>query len=161
MAHTTRKWAGRVERRTPSPGFSLIELIVVLAILAAAAALALPQANGALNGASLESTAVQLAATLRLVRADVIRSSQDRSLTLDLDQKAYWSDADPKRRLIGPRITMSVRDDTFEWAGRTRRIRFWPDGSATGGLIILSDGVRQVLVNVDWLTGVTSVKVER
>jgi general secretion pathway protein H len=32
-------------------------------------------------------------------------------------------------------------------------IRFYPDGSSTGGRITVSSGERQYLVDVDWLTG--------
>lgn len=144
-----------------SAGFSLIELIVVLAILAAATALALPRTGGALQGASLDSAALQLASALRLARADVIRSSRDRTLTLDMNQKAYWSDHEPKRKPLDRRIAVSVRDESFEWEGTARRIRFRPDGSATGGVISLADGSNLAEVRIDWLTGVTSIKLGR
>jgi general secretion pathway protein H len=32
-------------------------------------------------------------------------------------------------------------------------IRFYPDGSSTGGRITVSSGERKYLVDVDWLTG--------
>jgi general secretion pathway protein H len=35
----------------------------------------------------------------------------------------------------------------------TGRIRFFPDGSSTGGRITLQSGKRQWHVNVSWLTG--------
>jgi general secretion pathway protein H len=37
------------------------------------------------------------------------------------------------------------------------QIRFFPDGSATGGRIGLTLGAQQVEVVVDWLTGLVSV----
>ena len=36
-------------------------------------------------------------------------------------------------------------------------IRFFPDGSSTGGRVTLSHGSRQYFVDVDWLTGRVSV----
>jgi general secretion pathway protein H len=32
-------------------------------------------------------------------------------------------------------------------------IRFNPDGSSSGGRIVLADGTRRIAVGVDWLTG--------
>lgn len=143
--------------RTQNAGFSLLELIVVLAVLAAVAALALPRARSALQNASLESTAVHLASALRLTRAGVIRSSQDKTLTFNPEQRVYWSDVEPRRRPVEGGITLTTINDAFERVGSNRRIRFRPDGSATGGVIVLSDGSRQVRVTVDWLTGKTSI----
>jgi general secretion pathway protein H len=36
-------------------------------------------------------------------------------------------------------------------------IRFNPDGSSTGGRIVLAEGTRRTAVGVDWLTGRVSV----
>ena len=36
-------------------------------------------------------------------------------------------------------------------------IRFNPDGSSTGGRIVLADGSRKIAVGVDWLTGRVTV----
>jgi general secretion pathway protein H len=36
-------------------------------------------------------------------------------------------------------------------------IRFNPDGSSTGGRIVLADGNRKVAVGVEWLSGRVSV----
>ncbi|TCV91049.1 hypothetical protein EC912_1171, partial [Luteibacter rhizovicinus] len=41
----------------------------------------------------------------------------------------------------------------------TGRIRFFPDGSSTGGRVTLGRGTREWHVNVGWLTGAVSVVV--
>jgi general secretion pathway protein H len=45
-----------------------------------------------------------------------------------------------------------VRDE------RHGAIRFYPDGSSTGGRVTLAAGERKLLVDVDWLTGRVSIK---
>jgi general secretion pathway protein H len=47
-------------------------------------------------------------------------------------------------------ITSAAEDAPNEHSGR---IRFFPDGSSTGGRITLRAGQRQWHVNVSWLTG--------
>ena len=37
-------------------------------------------------------------------------------------------------------------------------IRFYPDGSSTGGRVTLASGERKFLVDVDWLTGRVTIK---
>lgn len=36
-------------------------------------------------------------------------------------------------------------------------IRFYPDGSSTGGRVTLAMGERKYLIDVDWLTGQTEI----
>ena len=36
-------------------------------------------------------------------------------------------------------------------------IRFYPDGSSTGGRITVASGERKLLVDIDWLTGRVSI----
>lgn len=142
-------------------GFSLLELIAVLAILGIAAAMTLPSGKGANARATLDATAATLAATLRIAKAQGQRTSTDQTVTLDLDGRTYWSDADPKRRAIDPTIAVVIADDGFEWDGQTRRVRFRPDGAATGGRIVLAKGARQAQIAVDWMTGTTSLTLGR
>jgi general secretion pathway protein H len=40
---------------------------------------------------------------------------------------------------------------------RVADIRFNPDGSSTGGRIVLADGHRSIDIGVDWLTGRVSI----
>jgi general secretion pathway protein H len=49
----------------------------------------------------------------------------------------------------------SAKEDQV--SATTGRIRFFPDGSSTGGHITLQRDRRQWRVNVSWLTGAVSV----
>lgn len=146
-------------QRDSAAGFSLLELIVVLSIVAIAAALVVPPGRGPNAKASLDRAAASLAATLRIAKAESQRKSTDQTVTLDLDHGSYWSDAEPQQKSFGQRINVTIQDDTFEWAGNTRRIRIQPGGSATGGTIVLADGTARARVTLDWLTGSTRLSL--
>jgi general secretion pathway protein H len=134
-------------------GFTLLELLVVLAIVALAVTLVMPRAQGSNQRAALHAAGQHLAATLKSARAAVLRTSADQTVTLDLDRGAYWQDGEPKPHYLNRRIAITVSGDSFEQTPTTRRIRFRPDGSATGGVIGLKDGPNEVQIAIDWLTG--------
>ena len=141
-------------------GFTLLELIVVMGIVALTATLVLPRLQSANARAGLQSATQQLAATLRLARAQVLYSGAEQTETLDPAGHLYWTDAMPGKRAIDPRLTLRIEEDGFEWAGQLRQIRFRPDGSATGGVIVLADGTARTRIAIDWLTGVTHLTLE-
>jgi general secretion pathway protein H len=51
-------------------------------------------------------------------------------------------------------VTSATSDQS---SGDIARIRFFPDGSSTGGRITLRSGRREWHVNVSWLTGAISI----
>ena len=140
-------------------GFSLLELVTVLAILAIAATLALPRLQGTNQRAALQSAVQQITAALKLARAEVLRTSTDQIVTFDLANRTFWPGT-AKPQGLGPRIAITIPDDGLEWDGALRRVRFRPDGSATGGTIALDDGTERARIAIDWLTGAT-IRVER
>ncbi len=142
-------------------GFTLLELIVVLGILALAASMTFPRVQGANSSAALDTTARRLASLLQLAHAESRRTNTDQSVTLDLDHSAFWSDASPSREAIPKPIALTLQDDSFEWSGTNRRVRFTPSGSATGGLIGLASGKAQARITIDWLTGNTTLETSR
>ena len=64
-------------------GFSLVELLVVLGLLALLAALAPPLISGAVDGARLNSAARQVVAGLRAARGQAAASQQAVALSVN------------------------------------------------------------------------------
>ncbi len=127
-------------------GFTLIEVIVVLAILGLALVLVVGYKPPWSSGLGLKGTAAELASGLRLARSEAIASN--RSVVLDTGAE---------RRLPGNvSIELLTIAGEREGAG-TGDIRFNPDGSSTGGRIALGDGRQRLAIGVDWLTGRISV----
>ncbi len=144
--------AGSGARRAEA-GFTLLEVVVVLAVLALG--LGLLAARGPPRSAALEirAAAVELAQALRLARARAIARNAPAGLTLDLARRSWRVDGSPERALP-PAFALSVRAAGTETLGdRLGAIRFAPDGSSTGGWIEISDGRRRVQIGVDWLSG--------
>jgi general secretion pathway protein H len=138
-------------------GFTLIELVVTLAILSLALVLITGYRPPWSRGAGLEATAAELAAGLRLARSEAIVSNRPVVFDLDLIGHRYRVGTRAPRRLP-PELSLELLTVSGEVRnGREGDIRFNPDGSSTGGRISLIDGPRRVGVGVDWLTGRVSV----
>ncbi|MGH8584433.1 MAG: GspH/FimT family pseudopilin [Gammaproteobacteria bacterium] len=135
-------------------GFTLIELIVVLAIAGLLVALVPPLFSKVLGGVELRATARELAAALRYARSRAVFQQRDALLTLDTEQRRYRVSGRKGVGRIDRDIELKMLAARSQQTGRARAsIRFFPDGSTTGGQISLSDGGSRYVIDVNWLTG--------
>lgn len=139
-------------------GFSLLEMLVVLAILAGAAALAMPNVLGRPADGGIRGAALEIAGALKRAHAEALRTNAMRSVIVDTAARSYWLEGTSARQRIPARIgidaTMPSRLRLSPSAGR---FAFYPDGSASGGSIVLSEGRSSATIGVNWLTGVARV----
>ena len=138
-------------------GFTLIEMIVVLAILGFALVLVVGYKPPWSRGLDIDASAAELAGQLRLARSEAISGNQPVTLDVDIAGHRYrLGNAAPRPLPAGTDIEL------LTIAGERRAttvgdIRFHPDGSSTGGRIVLAGGSRRVAIGVDWLTGRVAV----
>jgi general secretion pathway protein H len=134
-------------------GFSLIEMLAVLAIVALATALAMPLAMRPSDALRLDAAAQDLVAALRLTRAAAIARNGDAALTIDVERRTFASPAVPARALPAD-LSVKLKIAEPERARSQGGFRFFPDGSSTGGDMLLALRGKEVKICVDWLTGI-------
>lgn len=135
-------------------GFTLLELLVVLALLAMTYALIPPMFNVGGSTAELKAGARQVAAGLRNARSQAITSRDEATLTLDVEARSFRISGDGKTRSLPRQAQIGVFTAQGEVLdASTAAIRFYPDGSSTGGRVTLAMGERKFHIDVDWLTG--------
>jgi len=140
-----------------SAGFTLIELIVTFAILGLALLLIAGYRPPWSGGLSVEGTAAELAAELRLARSEAIARNHQVAFDLDTTGHRYRVGAGAPRLLPGD-LSVELLTIAGERQGAgAGDILFNPDGSSSGGRILLAKTSRRVAVGVDWLTGRVSV----
>ncbi len=140
-------------------GFTLLELLVVLVLAAAAYALVVRFSSGGVSGAQLKSAARAVAAGLRDARGAAIARQQSTALVLDLENRSMAVGESGRARELPRRLDLKLYTAQSEIVDDKRgAIRFYPDGSSTGGRVTLASGERTLLVDVDWLTGRVRIK---
>lgn len=139
-------------------GFTLLELMIVLMIGAIAYSVILGGTFRGASAADLKSAARTLASGLRTAQSTAMVTRRDALLTLDMDSREYVVGGDEKVHRLPDGIDLKLYTAVNEVMSERRgSIRFYPDGSSTGGRITVSAGERKYLVDVDWLTGRVSI----
>ncbi|MGJ4961322.1 GspH/FimT family pseudopilin [Bradyrhizobium sp. HKCCYLRH3061] len=136
-----------------SAGFTLVEMLAVLVILALAATAAVPLLSRGAGAVSLDAATSEIASALRATRAAAIVQSRMMTLSVDVDRRTFGSDV-VKLRSFAPDIQAKLTYAAATQSGpAVGGFRFFPDGSSTGGDLSLGLGEREVRLCVEWLTG--------
>lgn len=141
---------------TPSRhrGFTLVEMLVVMVIMVLAYAMTAPMISAGVSGAELKAAARQIAAGLRKARSEAVVRKNEVALTVDVELRQFVLSGDKRIYRFPEEIEVSLFTAQSELRNdKTGAIRFYPDGSSTGGRVTLSRGERKYLVDVDWMTG--------
>lgn len=134
-----------------SRGFTLLETLVVLVILALTLAVVVPAVSKGL-GTSLNDVARDMHSGLRQARNEAVSQQQSTLFVLDLDGHAFRAGADSVQN-IPQNLELHSRTAAREMRDGRAGVRFYPDGSSSGGRIGVSEGDAYVWLDVDWLTG--------
>ena len=157
-----QKLAAGSRSTTPAPrqsaGFTLIEVLVVLTILALTMAVVVPAINRGLS-MSLGDVARDVQIGLRKARSDAVTQQKSQAFTLDTQRREFQIPGRATTQLPeGIELTASIAQS--EARNGKAAVRFYPDGSSTGGRIGVQQGDTQLLINIDWLTGRVSLVEE-
>ncbi len=135
-------------------GFTLLEVVCVVALVAILAAIVVPALPRGTSRARLESFAVEAAAMLKADRDAAIRNRVQVATEIDAPLRVVRSGA--TGRVI--RLPADVRFDAILAARCNNRpagptIRFFASGMSCGGTIALTRLGVGYQVRVNWLTG--------
>jgi general secretion pathway protein H len=134
-------------------GVSLLEMLLVLALLAGVSVLAAGAMTGGLAGMQLRSEAKQLVAQLRYTRSQAIATGQPQRFVID-PRSRRWQAPNGRSgeipQALGVVFTGAREVQPTQGEGA---ILFFADGAATGGRIRLSLERAAWDIDVAWLTG--------
>ena len=135
-------------------GFTLIETVAVLAIVATLAALALPHWPHGASRPQLEAYALNIAALLKADRNAALRTHARVETWLDGKQRQVVSGAGAGEvRLPADVAFDAIVAETCSGRANGSAIDFLPSGMSCGGSIALARPGAAYHVRVNWLTG--------
>jgi general secretion pathway protein H len=139
-------------------GFTLLEIMVVLVIGVVAYTIILGVPFRGPTTSDLKAAARTLASGLRQAQTTAMATRRDATLTLDLDAREFEVSGGQGIRSLPRELDLQLYTAQTEALSEKKgAIRFYPDGSSTGGRITVASGERKYLVDVDWLTGRVSI----
>ena len=94
-----------------------------------------------------------LVAALRYTRGQAIVKGKPQVLKLDLDANSYIAPGKKAVSLPKDMVLRLTTAETEQTGANAGGIRFFADGSSTGGHISVLMGQREWRINVAWLTG--------
>ncbi len=133
-------------------GFTLVEMLVTLAVLALALTLASRSLGGMPAGQRPARLSGALAAEIGLLRAEALRTGRSASLVFDAAGGRFLSSRPGATPIAAP-VHVTVEAAGREQDAQPGEIRLLPDGSSTGGRIVLRDAAARSVVSVSALTG--------
>lgn len=129
-------------RRHRATGFTLIEMLIVLAILGLAVGLAIPLLAKRSTATTLAGATQQVRAALVAARSAAI--AEDREIVFTGGIDGYRVDG-ARRGLPSAGLSVAIRGGT--------RISFFPSGGSSGGTVVLSGGTAEREIEVDAISG--------
>lgn len=148
----------RLERLRADGGFTLIEVVAIMAILGLMLAVVLPAIPRAVSRPQIEAVGLAVAAILDGDHRAAMRRHAGVSATVDAARRIVGSGAGGRSLTLpaGIAITTTLAR-TCLGAPVRNRIVFLPDGTSCGGTIALDRGGQRVDIRVNWLTGAAEI----
>ena len=140
-------------------GVSLLEMLLVVALIAAASVLAAAAFSGGVGGVQLRGSAKEIAAQLRYTRTQALTTGQPQTFVID-PQAHTWQAPNGRNGEIPPELRIAfIGARQLQPSRGEGAILFFADGASTGGRVQVS--LKRAAWNIDvaWLTG--QVKLHR
>jgi general secretion pathway protein H len=151
--------------RPASGGYTLIEVVVVMAVLVIASAALAPAVGRTLDGVKVRTEVAGIASFLRWAREQAVTRGESHEVALDPEARAllFRRAGGESVAAVETRRQLSLLLHVAPAPGRLpQRITFMPQGRSSGGSFrIEAVGPRVYIVTVDPLTGrVTTQRVD-
>jgi len=133
-------------------GFTLLELLIVLALVTLLVGIATVFLVNTLPASKLNATARDISSTIRNARILAQINNEQQVMTIDLDSKRYGIEGRGDKN-IPPGIHIKVMDPfSGEILNGTYHMRFHAYGTG-GGTVVVWNDKRSVSIQVDPITG--------
>ena len=142
-------------------GFTLIELTIVLLIMVLGFGVIGTNISSGNQSAQLKAVARDFASAFRYARGQALISHEEVAVAINLAENSYKVSNRDKTYHFSDEIdlTLVIAQDEFT-DEETGHIRFYADGSSSGGRVTLEWGNLTYVVDVNWLSGKIDISNE-
>lgn len=158
LTRRARRGSCKPPGRGRDPGFTLVELLVCLALLALLAMVSLPRFAGGAQQARLSADGRVVASLLRAARETALARRENVQVVIALDARRVSVEATRSAFRLSAVERLAVESDRGRAVEGEAVIAFQPDGGSSGGRIILEAGAARRVLRVDWLTGAVTLE---
>lgn len=142
-----------MKSRMGQRGFTLLELMVVIFIMALALGLAGTTFSRSLPSSKLDATLREMMAAMKQARVQAVTTGERKALIINLDARRYGPEGKAPRSWP-EEVTVEVNDPMEGTIVRGEyRIVFYPGGASEGGPILLSAGKKKAVLELDPVLG--------
>jgi general secretion pathway protein H len=140
--------------RNSSAGFTLVEIMIVLLLLALMMGLISPTILSGIQRSSIRQVTTDLVMAIRRTRAQALTRNQEHYILFNLAENTYSVPPHKKTTKVPDSLTMELITANIEQQDSTSgAIRFYGDGSSTGGTITIIHEHKKWIIDIPWLTG--------
>jgi len=142
-------------------GFTLIELTVVLLIVVLGFSVIGTNISSGNQSSQLKAITRDLASALRYARGQALISHDEITVAINLAENSYKISNRKKTYHFSDEIdvTLEIAQEEFD-DEETGNLRFYADGSSSGGRVTFEWGNLVSKVNVNWLSGKVKISDE-
>jgi len=138
-------------RLSQGAGYTLLEVLVVIAIMALLTASVVSLSPAGRSATELRNVVQQFSADLHRARALALAGGEP--VVVEFGDRS-WTVSDGAQRDLPADVTLPFDAEQAPAAARAvRSVTFYPDGSSSGLEVIFQRGNFQQHVRIDWLTG--------
>jgi general secretion pathway protein H len=138
-------------------GYTLVELLVVLAVIALFVAFVPAAISAGHPSTQLRKFAQSLSDDLRELRGLALSTNQETYFVLDLEHRRYVLLPNRAEKPLPHDLLVKFQSSHLGIDTDATEIRFYPDGTSSGGELDLSLGRAHRLLIASWLTGRVAV----
>jgi general secretion pathway protein H len=138
-------------------GYTLVEMILVLGVLALVLSTTLSLNLRGSEARKLQEQARQILMMLKAARTEAIVRNAETGVEADLSTSVLRIRGKSEQLVIDKTLRLTLLTAQQEAMGDKGSIRFFPNGTSTGGVVMLQSAERSAAVRVDWLTAKISL----
>ncbi len=134
-------------------GFTLLELIIVLFVVVLGFSVISVNLSTGNDATVLQAASRDFVSALNYARGESMLRHEQVAVDFNLTDNSYKISSENKQYLIDKDIDVTVVTAQNEITQGQARLRFFPDGSSTGGKITLEKNKAVWRIDINWLTG--------